>query len=88
MRGVGSGAHHRAWRDKLHTTRLGWENFRVLTVTTSDARIDSMIEAVKAITDGRGSALFLFATLVAAAASNILDIAWISGKGDATRLTD
>jgi hypothetical protein len=80
--------YHRVWRDKLHTTRFGWENFRVLTVTTSDKRVDSMIEAVKAVTDGRGSSLFLFATASVLKSGDVLSLAWQSGKGELVRLTE
>lgn len=80
--------YHRAWRDKLHVERLDWENFRVLTLTTSDKRIDSMMEAVKAITEGRGSSLFLFTTLDALRTADILTVKWRTGKGEWVRLMD
>jgi Replication-relaxation len=80
--------YHRAWRERQHVERFGWENFRVLTVTTSDTRVASMIEAVKAVTEGRGSSLFLFATQNALTTSDILDVEWTSGKGQRMRLVD
>lgn len=80
--------YHRAWRERLHVDRFGWENFRVLTVTTSQKRVASMIKAVKAITEDRGSSLFLFTTLDAITATNILDAEWQSGKGEWVRLSD
>lgn len=80
--------YHRAWRAKVHTDRFGWENFRVLTVTTSEKRIESMIEAVDAITDGRGSGLFLFATQKKVATSNLFEIGWSTGNRKTAYLSD
>lgn len=80
--------YHRAWRARTHTERFGWENFRVLTVTTSEKRLDSMLEAVDAVTGGRGSSLFLFATGDSASRCSITEIDWTTGKGERARLTD
>jgi hypothetical protein len=41
---------------------LGIPNFRVATVTTTAERMEKMLEALKLITDGRGSNMFLFTT--------------------------
>jgi hypothetical protein len=46
----------------MHTERFGFSNLRVLTVTTSAERIASMLTAVREVTGGRGSGMFLFAT--------------------------
>lgn len=80
--------YYAVWRQGLHKERFGWENFRVLTVTTSKKRVDTMIAAVKEITDGRGSSLFLFTDQEALGDKNILDIAWRSGKGELIQLED
>ena len=69
--------------------QLGIGNFRVLTVTTSGERIASMVEALKSLTGGAGSAQFLFtdrSTLLAN--HDLLSLEWISGKGDRVRLVD
>ena len=69
--------------------QLGIGNFRVLTVTTSTERIASMIEALKNLTGGAGSAQFLFtnrSTLLAT--HDLLSLEWISGKGERVRLVD
>jgi hypothetical protein len=47
-----------------------------------------MIEAVKAVTDGRGSSLFLFATASVLKSGDVLSLAWQSGKGELVRLTE
>ena len=70
-----------ASRQRRHVYDLGIENFRVLTVTTHAARIEHMLRALREMTDGRGSNLFLFADQAALARSNPLDFAWLSGKG-------
>lgn len=80
--------YHRVWRAKLHTERYGWESFRVLTVTTSEQRIKTMLEAVNDITEGRGSALFLFATAEALKQTDIVSASWLNGKGERTTLAD
>lgn len=71
----------------VHRDRLGLANFRVLTVTTSPARIASMIDALAQITRGKASNQFLFvdrATL--AASADVLTLDWITGKGATVRL--
>jgi hypothetical protein len=80
--------YYAVWRQGLHKERFGWENFRVLTVTTSKKRVDTMIAAVKEITDGRGSSLFLFTDQETLGDKSVLDIAWRSGKGEIVRLND
>ena len=47
-----------------------------------------MLGALDAITDGRGSNMFLFVDQATLAASNPLDVAWMSGKGESVRITD
>lgn len=80
--------YYAVWRQGLHKERFGWENFRVLTVTTSKKRVDTMIAAVKEITDGRGSSLFLFTDQETLGDKSILDIEWRSGKGEFVKLED
>lgn len=48
-------------RRHAHVQLLGIPNFRVLTVTTDQRRVDRILEARDAITDGIGSSMFLFA---------------------------
>jgi len=72
-----------------HGKRLGIGNFRVLTVTTSEQRIATMIDALKLATKGAGSNQFLFidhATL--RVCPDVLRLEWISGKGGRVRLVD
>jgi DNA-binding Lrp family transcriptional regulator len=52
-------AYEATWTQNLHQTRLGIHRFRVLTVTTSAARVKSLVEACSQLKRGHG--LFLFA---------------------------
>jgi hypothetical protein len=71
----------------IHRDRLGLGNFRVLTITTSAARIASMREALQAITRGAGSNQFLFADRATLTATpDVFTLDWITGKGDTMRL--
>ena len=76
-------------RVKHHTERYGIQNFRVLTVTTSEDRAANMIANVKDITGGRGSNVFLFTDGAAvAAASDVLNLELTTGKGERVTLTN
>jgi hypothetical protein len=70
----------------VHTTQFGFQATRVLTVTQSRKRVDTMVEAVRDLTNGKGSGLFLFVDRETLGASNPLDVEWVSGKGDGVRL--
>jgi hypothetical protein len=81
-------AYHEANRVGEHVQELGLQSFRVLTVTTSPARVEQMIEAQREMTDGRGSNLFLFMDDRTLGDSNPLNATWTTGKGKLTRLTE
>ena len=75
--------YHETWKQGLHTTVYGIKNFRVLTVTSSSARVKNLIEANKQLTEGQGSRMFLFSHEKALqAAGNPLALGWLSGKGE------
>ena len=80
--------YYEANRQQRHVHDLGIENFRVLTVTTDRSRIDNMLTALDTITDGRGSNIFLFVDQVTLAASNPLEVSWMSGKGESVRIAE
>jgi hypothetical protein len=74
-------------RTKGHAAHLGIGNFRVLTLAKSRPRIEHMIAAVKEMTGGAGSNLFLFteeSTLAGCLDALALD--WTSGKGESVQL--
>jgi hypothetical protein len=60
----------------------------VLTVTTTSERVERILAALTGITEGRGSNMFLFTDAAKLAASNPIDLEWVSGKREAVRLTD
>jgi len=51
-------AYEATWSQSIHRTKFGFNRFRVLTVTTSAARVNSIIEAASQLKRGHG--LFLF----------------------------
>ena len=80
--------YYEASRQQRHVHDLGIVNFRVLTVTTDRSRIEKMLEALDTITSSKGSNIFLFTDQAALAASNPLEVAWVSGKGGCVRITE
>ena len=52
-------AYEATWVQSVHRTRFGFHRFRVLTVTSSRARVKSLIESCSGLQRGKG--LFLFA---------------------------
>jgi hypothetical protein len=80
--------YYHGWRQRRHVEQFGIEQIRVLTVTTSSKRIDTMLDALTDVTKGKGSELFLFIDEVTLRSSNPLDVEWITGKGNFARLTD
>jgi hypothetical protein len=80
--------YYEANRQQRYLHDLGINAVRVTTVTTRPERIEQMLEALKRITDGRGSSMFLFTTEPTLAASNPIDVQWVSGKGELVRIID
>ena len=75
-------AYLTAHQTKQHNLRLGVDNLRVLTITTSAERIASMIATVNEITAGKGSNMFLFTDLAALLAhGNPLTLPWVTTAG-------
>ena len=52
-------AYEATWYQSIHRTLFGFHRFRVLAVTTSAARVNSLVEACSKLKHGKG--LFLFA---------------------------
>ena len=80
--------YYEASRQQRYFHDLGINAVRVATVTTTLERVEQMIEALTHITDGRGSSMFLFTDELTLAASNPLDVQWMTGKRDLVRITD
>ena len=81
-------AYYATYRAELHTKLFGIKHFRTLFVTTSAERVSNMLEANKAVTDGRGSSLFLFGRADKLMSGAILDGPWRNGRGELTNLLE
>ena len=77
-----------AWRAGVFEQQFGVRQMRVLFITTSKERIETMLEAQKALTDGKGTGLFLFVDRPTLEASSSLQAGWVSGKGEVVHLAD
>ncbi|MGD1036399.1 MAG: hypothetical protein ABR878_04235 [Roseiarcus sp.] len=78
--------YYDGWKQKRHEKQLGIRQFRVLTVTTSPVRVETMVAAVRALAGGVGSNVFLFADVGNLDDGNALEFEWISGKGERVRV--
>ena len=77
-----------AFERELHTARWGFKSFRVVTVTTSPQRIDTMREAVRTIV-GKDTKLFVFTTFQEYFSSSPLTSPiWQTSSGERTTLWD
>jgi hypothetical protein len=63
-------------QQRLHTTRYGWTNFRVLTVTAGAERADTMCAIINRTPALKSSPLFLFAHHATLLQSDILSHPW------------
>lgn len=77
-------AYHATWKQDLHKTRFGFHRFRVLTVTTSAERMQSMIDACNELDGGHG--LFLFAEAKTLSHSDPFSYPWKSGRNEQVQL--
>ena len=72
-------AYEATWRKNLHRTRLGFDRFRVLTVTRSPQRVENLVEACSQLQSGHG--LFLFTDAGSLLASDdVLTMRWRTGR--------
>jgi hypothetical protein len=81
-------AYEATWSQSLHKSKFGFPRFRVVTVTQSAVRVQSLIDACSQLKRGHG--LFLFADQsILDAPDNILLPVWKSGRnGEASGLLD
>ena len=81
--------YYEASRQQRYLHDLGINAVRVATVTTTPERAEQMLEALKRITDGRGSSMFLFTNELTLATSNPLDVEWsVAKESSSASLTD
>ena len=72
-------AYEATWTNKVHQRYLGIQRFRVLTVTTSAARVQSLLEACAQLKRGHG--LFLFAD-TSILEKDIFSAIWQNGRSE------
>jgi hypothetical protein len=79
-------AYEATWTQKVHQRHLGIHRFRVLTVTTIAARVNTLLEACSKLKRGHG--LFLFADQ-SVLEKDLFSAVWQSGKtGELSPLLD
>src|SRR5262249_14365233 len=75
-------AYFAAWQDERHRDQWGFQGFRVLTITSSEARIKGMLTLQRKITNNRAAAMFLYTTPERLAQRSAFAPIWISADGD------
>lgn len=73
--------YHAALKAGQHIERFGFQNARVLTVTTSKERVRSMIDVVNVITRNTATGRFLFVDAGSLSQLNPLSQSWLSNCG-------
>lgn len=73
--------YYETYKQGLHTQKYNIKNFRVLTVTTSRERIQTMLEANRRLNQGQGSRIFLFAHRDQLDQEDAFKVEWQSGRG-------
>jgi hypothetical protein len=78
-------AYETIWTQGLHRSQFGFHRFRVLTVTTSAARVESLVAACSKLKRGRGLFLFCDQTTIQKH-GDMLTVPWKTGRGETARL--
>ncbi len=72
-------AYEATWAQSIHRKRFGFHRFRVLTVTNSAARVNSLVDACSQLDRGHG--LFLFADrTILETPDGVFSATWQTGK--------
>ena len=71
-----------AWQEKRPTNMWGFKSFRVLTVTTSEKRIENMIAAQRDVANDCPAGLFLYSTPERLAHYGALGPAWVTSRSN------
>lgn len=74
------------WRERKHHELWGFQSFRILTITTSEKRIETMRAVQREVTASAASGLFLYSTAELLAMETTLGAAWINSAGERVRL--
>lgn len=78
-------AYQASWTQRIHLARFGFPRVRVLTVTTSTARLENLVAAAASVENGKG--LFLFAeTGAVESATDLLALPWLNAEGSTETL--
>ncbi len=72
--------YHATFARGIHTKHFGIRTFRVLTVTTTKARIDSLVAAAKKLEGLQG--IFLFIDGTSLRDGDLLTSTWTNGRGE------
>lgn len=71
-------AYEATWTHGVHQRRFGFRRFRVITITTSTARVESLVQECQQLESGHG--LFLFASIESLAAhGDALTLPFLAG---------
>lgn len=76
-------AYEATWSQSIHESRFGFHRFRVLTVTTSSKRAQSLVDTCFELESGHGLFLFADRTLLDKP-DEILSAQWLSGRAGKT----
>ncbi len=78
-------AYEATWERGLHHTQFGFHRFRVLTVTTTAKRGESLVEACSELKSGHG--LFLFSDQATVLKHpDLLTLPWKNGRGETSSI--
>lgn len=78
-------AYQATWTAGVHRTQFGFHRFRVVTLTTSTARVQSLVEACAHLQRGHGLFLFTDQTTFRKA-NDLFSLLWKTGRGDTSTL--
>ena len=68
-------------KQNLHASRFGWRNFRVLVITTSAGRAETLRAIIARTPELKSSPLFLFAEHDELSKASILEDFWTDTNG-------
>ena len=74
-------AYHATWKQRLLEQRFGWNRFRVLTLTTSPARVEHLRQAARELPSGHGLFLFADEAQLRRCERELLSLRWINADG-------
>ncbi len=81
-------AYQATWSQSIHQARFGFHRFRVLTVTQSSFRVDSLVKACSQLKGGRGLFLFADNTILSRPQRDIFVHTFRDGYGENASLID